>query len=87
MMATTPLTLPLYADYVLNIGKHAGDFIFTVVAPVLNGYLGLEQAYMVRLEGFEPSTNRLKVYCATTALQPQIDYNLIDYIYIISQIL
>lgn len=74
MMATTPRTLPLYADYVLNIGKHTGDFIFAVVAPVLNGYLDLEQAYLVRLEGLEPSTNRLKVYCATTALQPQISH-------------
>ena len=27
---------------------------------------------MVRLKGLEPLTNRLKVYCSTTELQPQI---------------
>lgn len=60
MMATTPRTLPLYADYVLNIGKHTGDFIFTVVAPVLNGYLDLEQVYMVRAVRVELNLGAIK---------------------------
>ena len=80
MMATTPLTLPLYADYVLNIGKHTGDFIFAVVAPALNGYLGLEQAYLVRTTGLEPARayaqQPLKLSCLPISPRPLINIRL-----------
>jgi hypothetical protein len=48
------LTLLLYADCLLNIGKHPGDFISYRVAPVLAGTSVGSLPNMVGTRGLEP---------------------------------